>query len=490
MKTNKLLLTLILSVAIFSNSFSNNIKVSNVTHNGGFITFDLSWENSWNDNVNHDAAWVFVKYRLPNNHWYHVTLTNTGHTAPAGSIIDTPADCKGVFIYRSTSGIGNNNFTNIMLKWDTNQDEVSGIENIQVKVIAIEMVNIPESAFWLGDDIPGNNFLQMTSTYPVYIDNTEKRVKGGGGDGVLYYDGVIIDGDNGIDSDNDGVVDNSNFPTGYKTFYCMKYEISQGQYADFLNTIAGSQVSERYYLTDQNRYTITGNYPEYYATAPHRACNWLNWMDGAAYADWAALRPMTELEFEKACRGNSNFVSGEYAWGNTSIKDRSAISMWSYNISYNETDSSLINNIAINDGNASWRNTSYSNVSSSAGPYRCGIFAYSAQNKTRMETGGTLYGIMEMSGNLWEQCVTIGYPEGRSFLGNNGDGILTNNGFANQDMWPGITNGSVTGSTGSGKRGGSWATNKDELKVGNRSHAANGANSRSDNQGFRCVRSY
>ena len=33
-----------------------------------------------------------------------------------------------------------------------------------------------------------------------------------------------------------------------------------------------------------------------------RACNFLNWNDLAAYLQWAALRPMTELEFEKICR--------------------------------------------------------------------------------------------------------------------------------------------------------------------------------------------
>ena len=37
------------------------------------------------------------------------------------------------------------------------------------------------------------------------------------------------------------------------------------------------------------------------------------------YADWAAMRPMTELEFEKACRGTASEVANEYVWGSTSI---------------------------------------------------------------------------------------------------------------------------------------------------------------------------
>jgi formylglycine-generating enzyme required for sulfatase activity len=42
--------------------------------------------------------------------------------------------------------------------------------------------------------------------------------------------------------------------------------------------------------------------------------NILSWFDVAAYLDWAALRPMTELEFEKVCRGPENRIAGEYAW--------------------------------------------------------------------------------------------------------------------------------------------------------------------------------
>ena len=49
------------------------------------------------------------------------------------------------------------------------------------------------------------------------------------------------------------------------------------------------------------------------------AMNNLSWADLAAYLDWAALRPMTELEFEKVCRGTMPRVAGEYPWGDTTI---------------------------------------------------------------------------------------------------------------------------------------------------------------------------
>lgn len=45
------------------------------------------------------------------------------------------------------------------------------------------------------------------------------------------------------------------------------------------------------------------------------SANDLSWMDGAVLADWAALRPFTELEFEKAARGPVVPVADEFAWG-------------------------------------------------------------------------------------------------------------------------------------------------------------------------------
>ena len=49
-------------------------------------------------------------------------------------------------------------------------------------------------------------------------------------------------------------------------------------------------------------------------------------MDLVAYLDWAALRPMTELEYEKIARGSAEaIVPGEYAWGSTSITTETEI---------------------------------------------------------------------------------------------------------------------------------------------------------------------
>ena len=132
----------------------------------------------------------------------------------------------------------------------------------------------------------------------------------------------------------------------------MKYEVTQGEYVMFLNNLTRSQQSARvgsaitgdtitnYYVMSNGttltaRNTITA--PEsgngttvpvvFSTTRPTRACNYLTWMDGAAFADWTALRPLSDLEFEKLARGAGNVsVPLEWAWGTTSSTIAGALS--------------------------------------------------------------------------------------------------------------------------------------------------------------------
>jgi formylglycine-generating enzyme required for sulfatase activity len=86
-----------------------------------------------------------------------------------------------------------------------------------------------------------------------------------------------------------------------------------------------------------------------------------------------------------------------------------------------------------------------------------GIFAAHASNSGRITAGATYWGIMEMSGNCWERCVTVGRPEGRNFQGTVGDGNLTAAGNATNTDWPGYTAGiGVNKALGCGYRGGGF----------------------------------
>ena len=163
------------------------------------------------------------------------------------------------------------------------------------------------------------------------------------------------------------------------------------------------------------------------------ACNFLSWADMAAYLDWSGLRPMTELEFEKSCRGTLSSVANEYAWGSTSYTHNTGIS-----------NSGLTNEISTNGGNITYG-------TALPGPMRVGAFATLSSN--RVTAGATYYGIMEMSGNVAERPVTVGNTEGRSFTGIHGNGALADNGNADVSFWP-----SNTTAVGAGLRGGDWNT--------------------------------
>jgi hypothetical protein len=320
------------------------------------------------------------------------------------------------------------------------------------------------------------------------------------------------------------------FPTGYNAFYCMKYEITQQDYVGFLNTLTYTQqVSRTANLPNSIAGTgalITNNYsrngidimtPGVLSTIPALyacnydgdliygessdgqdiACNYLRWSDLAAYLDWSGLRPMTELEFEKSCRGTPIPVAGEYAWG---LATRYSTS-YTFSGLTAGTFSEVVSNPGSGvSGNASYYETIYSAI---FGPLRVGSFATSLSDRT--VSGATYYGIMEMSGNVWERPVTLGNVAGRSFTGLHGDGILNASGDATVNFWPGINGNSsdltpngtyggttgVTESAGSCSRGGGFTgfTGWMQMRVSDRDGAIYSDPDRSNAYGGRGVRS-
>jgi len=510
------------------NAYANNISVSNVATGAQNtsahtleIQFDLSWENSWRDSVNYDAAWVFVKYSTDSGStWHHAYLSTTvaDHTMPTGyeckvGVTDVSGNKgTGVFIQRSSVASGTASLSGVKLIWnyaDNANDVVTDDEAVnpittQIRVLAIEMVFIPEGSFYAGDNVGGSGgstdtILDKDNNYPALISadaniiystdtNYDDAQFGNSGPGIL------VDGDGGIDKDGTVAVDNASFPTGYNKFYIMKYEVSQGQYTDFLNTLTRTQQNTRTYSnvsTDavtniyvmsntavvSNRNTIvcpaSGNGTTapivFSTTTPNRACNWLSWMDVAAYADWAGLRPFTELEYEKACRGPSNAQAGEYAWGNANR----------HNTAYTITNDGAAN-ATVNQGTGTGNLSCSETDGSIDGPLRCGIFAQ--VTTSRQEAGASYYGAMELSGNLWERPVTIGNATGRLFDGGLGNGALDASGNANVTNWPG------TDAVGSGFRGGGWYSVATHARVSDRSYAAGAITDRNGNYGARCAR--
>ncbi len=460
--------------------FANNIEVTNISLTGQntvdnytLVQFDLSWENSWRISSgpsNYDGAWVFIKFRENSGNWEHGTVNyvdgtaaNDGHTQPAGSVIQTMSDGVGVFIHRDSDGNGDINFANIQLRWNYGEDIVQDQSVVDIQVFAIEMVYIPEGEFPLGSHSSGSeidHFYTNLGFFGVRIPynvESENAIPVSTTVGDLYYE---VDA-NENDGDQLGPIPAA-FPKGFAAFWCMKYEITEEQWVCFFNTLTETQKTNRD-ITDSDhknsdavvvRNTIAYTSGNATTSAPARAVNFLSYEDNAAYLDWSGLRFMTELEYEKAAKGPYH-INNMLASGGTLVFDQL------YTLVNDGQEDANITNPGVNLTNMCYFDTD------PGGPMRVGIFASSALNPTRIETGGSYYGVMELSGNLYERTVGVGTPVNRSYTGNHGDGIIIWNGNHNVSNWP------ANGSEGAiSYRGGSWANGSSLCSVADRTSCA------------------
>lgn len=461
---------------------ANDIAVTNVVlvnqmvgDNTVDVKFDLTWENSWRSAdpaypayTNWDAAWIFVKYRDESGNWQHATLsTNRAHhTCATNSTIDPAPDGMGAFVYRAGSFAGGAvSYPNTRLRWayGVNGLNFAAGAAVTVAVHAVEMVYVPQGSFYVGSGgTESGSFTDGSwvngATIPFQIAS-EAALTIANAAGNLW--GTSSSGLNTIGAP--GTL-SAAFPKGFAAFYCMKHEITQGQYADFLNKLTSNQASARDPAgLSAKRYTITGSYPAFSASAPDRACNYLGWNDGLAYADWAGLRPMTELEYEKACRGPAAPVANEYPWGGT-------------------TYTQLVDEIGTSGSGAETPSPATANcclegAANIQGPTRAGIFATALSD--RVLSGATYWGIMEMGGNLEERPVAVSTAVGRLFTGLHGDGHLGADGNANVGNWP---------TDGAGMRGGDWGDSNLRTRVSDRLSAVYDYLGRQFHVGWRGVR--
>ena len=62
-----------------------NVTVARRDAKTAAVTLDIAWERSWRNEVNHDAAWVFFKYRAAGGtRWRHVRLAADRVLNPTG----------------------------------------------------------------------------------------------------------------------------------------------------------------------------------------------------------------------------------------------------------------------------------------------------------------------------------------------------------------------------------------------------------------------
>lgn len=181
---------------------------------------------------------------------------------------------------------------------------------------------------------------------------------------------------------------------------------------------------------------------------------------------------MTELEYVKTCRGPAAPVSGDYAWGTPNIASAS----------YTATDAGApsegVNDISITAGNAQ-----YTETDDFGGPMRVGAIAASVVTPGRQQSGAGYYGVMDLSGNVSEICISAGSSSGRGFSDNIGNGFLdvTSAGTNWPTSWPG------TDTDAFSIMGGNYSSSADRLEVGNRTQGAVSIFFGSSTNGFRGV---
>ncbi len=432
----KTLLSLLIAAAL-SNLFATNLKISNVefqlpedTTIAPRVKMTVKWDHAWHNQKNHDAVWIFIKFDTPQNGYRHANVANSGHRVIDNPLsipvqFETAGNQAGVFLAPNRNHRGKVNWT-IEVLLERSTFEKMDVWKSRCHVYGIEMVYIPEGPFTLGD--PGEEAMQYQAFYRsngegekggLYKINTENQaIEVGQESGKLHYDVR----NPAYQGDQKGPIPAA-FPKGVQAFYCMKYELTQGQYATFLNAIRDNQTYARANFNGRDYYKNRGSIyfdrttSTYHAESPNRPCNYITWDDAMAYADWSGVRPMTEFEFTKACRGPETPTANQYPWGTTS-KAR-----LQRGISPKTNELVMFN----------------------------GMQEHELTDDTRDIFGASYYWVMDLAGSLWEKVVTIGDEKGRAFTGNHGDGRLSWYGFANEEGWPkGIDEG------GYGYRGGGY----------------------------------
>lgn len=510
---------------ISSAAFANNLKISNFTvkkmdQAANKITFscDIDWENSWRTSTNYDAVWVFLKYSTDAGvTWSHASMgangtSPVGFSAPSNFSFVVPSDEKGFFLQRSDLSSGNVSAKNVQFVWDYGQDglsdSVATAANTINKIFGIEMVYVPEGAFYAGDGNSSSNFRLKQGTAdedPWYIQSDVAINTGNAASDGFYYQSTGAPSESATGST---FLIPTSFPKGFTAGYYMKYELTEGQWVSFFNTLSQAAKSKRDItgaanggknsdsVVNRNTIVWNSNDPKTDATTsrPYRPITYISWADLLAYADWAALRPITELEYEKIARGKDVApIEDEFAWGKATYNDALSTEI------FPDSDEDGTEKISDSTANLNRNNLSWSTgdgragglADSQKGPLRVGIFAENFTN--RATSGSGFYGNLELSGNLSEMVVTIARTEGRQFLGTHGDGQLSSvsgyEGNATNIDWPGINTvdaaRGVTGTVGSGYRGGDFSsTNIRYFQVSDRNYAVKDADTMGYNQRY------
>lgn len=435
------------------------------------VFVQVSWENHWKTDINNDAAWVFIKERRNATDYAHIKIKSVECAAQTTNCI-VATNGAGFILEPNLNSIGNINLQ-ARVTFDLPKGESLPVSSLVS--YAIEMVRIPAGEFELGDTASLGTFYRgndINQTYtvtdmPISIGSrgdklNSKRVR-------LRQDGISYP----FLWDNPHETLPYTYPTGYMPFYIMKYELNQGDYVDFLNTLpradARTKLPTSYMLSRTGRYgfNIHESRTGFFTRSPNIPIGWVSWMDILAYLDWSGMRPMTELEYEKAARGSRKPVPKGFPWGTATA----------------ETISGSVSNTGIEilrqGGNANFNGAVGAVVSQ-------GINEETIRQQfldNRSTSGVSYYYVFELAGSLEEPVITLGTRLGRAYTAEHGDGTIES-AQHNVDSW-GYHENIYSGSRGF--RGGSFLSNDTQITISYRGKATYSDSERRPSYGIRGV---
>ena len=203
----KIFFFLLFLTGFSSHVFANNLALSKfdvyatdtAAHRMTF-TVDLRQDNSWRTAASHDAVWVFMKYSTDAGQtWHHGSmaapgLDPVGFSVPQGFELVVPQDMKGFFLRRTDLVSGVINPQGVHFVWNYGQDglsdDVAKAANTLTKVFGIEMVYVPEGAFFAGDGVSASPFRFKQGSaddQPWYISSENAITTANVAAGGFYY---------------------------------------------------------------------------------------------------------------------------------------------------------------------------------------------------------------------------------------------------------------------------------------------------------------
>jgi formylglycine-generating enzyme required for sulfatase activity len=221
----------------------------------------------------------------------------------------------------------------LKLPWNYRAAGVPDDSYLDVQLFAIEMVSVAGGPYCLGDGNASGGFSPVRIGHPT-------PARGAQWSSPCGWEGPQPPGLPALPA---------TYPNGWRAFYVAKYEVTQGQYRDFLNVLTFQQQKARTHsspasphrtsalnasIPERNGLVVylpgdsTHQLPAVYgcdlnnngvADEPQDgewiACGGLSSDDALAFADFTGLRVLTEMEWEKAGRGQKQGLPGDLPFG-------------------------------------------------------------------------------------------------------------------------------------------------------------------------------